>query len=67
MLSFLRHTDYKKYEWLLEKLNIVYKPLPFEPEKLKRKVHQVYMLCSFSEIILQLIPRISGTNNRPLV
>ena len=28
LLRYLRETDYKKFEWLLEKLNIAYKPRP---------------------------------------
>ena len=28
LLTWLRASDYKKFEWLLEKLNIVYKPRP---------------------------------------
>jgi len=28
LLEVLRETDYKKYEWLLEKLNLFYKPVP---------------------------------------
>eukprot|EP00092_Neocalanus_flemingeri_P036103 GFUD01039307.1.p1 GENE.GFUD01039307.1~~GFUD01039307.1.p1 ORF type:complete len:336 (-),score=75.02 GFUD01039307.1:34-1041(-) len=30
MLSKLREKDYKKYEWLLEKLNLLYKPMPHD-------------------------------------
>ena len=26
----LRELDYKKYEWLLEKLNLLYKPMPHD-------------------------------------
>ena len=26
----LREKDYKKYEWLLEKLNLIYKPMPHD-------------------------------------
>ena len=29
-LARLREQDYKKYEWLLEKLNILYKPMPHD-------------------------------------
>jgi len=28
LLRYLRESDYKKFEWLLEKLNIAYKPRP---------------------------------------
>ena len=41
MLSYLRERDYKKFEWLLEKLNIVYKPRPMENwEAIERRKHQ---------------------------
>ena len=30
MLRVLREQDYKKYEWLLEKLNLLYKPMPHD-------------------------------------
>merc|ERR1719318_2200948 len=30
MLRLLREQDYKKYEWLLEKLNLLYKPMPHD-------------------------------------
>ena len=29
-LGRLRESDYKKYEWLLEKLNLLYKPQPHD-------------------------------------
>lgn len=28
LLKFIRTWDYKKFEWLLEKLNLIYKPQP---------------------------------------
>lgn len=39
LLSHLRATDYRKFEWLLEKLNILYKPPPafFDGERVERK------------------------------
>ncbi|VVC95878.1 28S ribosomal protein S15, mitochondrial [Leptidea sinapis] len=37
LLKFLRQYDYKKFEWLLEKLNIEYKAHPEDPHKLTRK------------------------------
>ena len=40
LLKWLRARDYKKFEWLLETLNIVYKPRPFEHEEIQRRVHQ---------------------------
>jgi len=40
LLRYLRQKDYKKFEWLLETLNIVYKPRPFEHEEIQRRVHQ---------------------------
>jgi len=30
LLRMLREQDYKKYEWLLEKLNLLYKPMPHD-------------------------------------
>jgi len=30
LLRALREKDYKKYEWLLEKLNLIYKPMPHD-------------------------------------
>jgi len=33
MLRILREQDYKKYEWLLEKLNLLYKPMPHDAPK----------------------------------
>ena len=33
MLRVLREQDYKKYEWLLEKLNLLYKPMPHDAPK----------------------------------
>merc|ERR1719206_533990 len=33
MLRVLREQDYKKYEWLLEKLNLLYKPMPHDAHK----------------------------------
>ena len=42
MLAFLRERDYKRFEWLLEQLNIVYKPLPAMDnwEIVTRRKHQ---------------------------
>ena len=40
LLRWLREKDYKKFEWLLEALNIVYKPRPFIHEEIQRRVHQ---------------------------
>lgn len=36
-LKYLRRWDYKRYEWLLENLNIVYKPFPAEIHSVTRK------------------------------
>lgn len=36
-LKFLRMWDYKRFEWLIEKLNIVYKPSPLENFPVTRK------------------------------
>jgi len=40
LLRWLRQKDYKKFEWLLETLNMVYKPRPFQHEEIQRRVHQ---------------------------
>merc|ERR1719361_521239 len=32
MIRKLRESDYKKYEWLLEKLKLLYKPMPWDAE-----------------------------------
>jgi len=32
MLRILRESDYKKFEWLLEKLKLLYKPMPWDAE-----------------------------------
>merc|ERR1719369_263054 len=47
-LGYLRKQDYPKFEWLLEKLNIVYKPRPFTYERIIRRRHTerlVNLLC----------------------
>jgi len=47
-LGHLRTQDYPKYEWLLEKLNIVYKPRPYTFENIVRRRHTqrlVNLLC----------------------
>lgn len=41
LLRRLREEDYKLFEWLLEKLGIVYKPRPFIWEKVERKKHLI--------------------------
>ena len=37
LLRRLREEDYMKFEWLLEKLSIAYKPRPFVWERVERK------------------------------
>lgn len=39
MLGHLREMDYKRYEWLLEELDLVYKPRPFQHEEVIRRKH----------------------------
>ena len=46
-LGYLRTQDYPKYEWLLEKLNIVYKPRPFTFERLVRRRHTQRLVLTF--------------------
>ncbi|TRY75184.1 hypothetical protein TCAL_01599 [Tigriopus californicus] len=41
LLGVLRQRDYKKFEFLLETLNIAYKPRPIYFEKIEREVHMV--------------------------
>ncbi|XP_066586086.1 small ribosomal subunit protein uS15m [Prorops nasuta] len=36
-LKYLRKWDYKRFEWILEKLNLVYKPAPLYPKAPTRK------------------------------
>lgn len=47
-LGYLRTVDYPKFEWLLEKLNLVYKPRPFVYERIipRRQTERlVNLLC----------------------
>ncbi|XP_018401951.1 PREDICTED: 28S ribosomal protein S15, mitochondrial [Cyphomyrmex costatus] len=37
VLKNLRHWDYRRFEWILEKLNLVYKPAPELPHQITRK------------------------------
>ena len=37
LLRRLREYDVKRFEWLLEKLNLTYKPRPFSWERIDRK------------------------------
>ena len=39
LLRYLRERDYKKFEWLLEKLDLYYRPRPFFWERVERKKH----------------------------
>jgi len=44
LLTHLRETDYRKFEWLLEKLNIIYKPLKqstFERVERKKSIERL--------------------------
>lgn len=44
----LRAVDYRHFEWLLEKLNLIYKPRPFVYERIIRRKHTeklVNLLC----------------------
>ena len=43
LLRYLRERDYKKFEWLLEKLDLYYRPRPFFWERIERKKHLVIM------------------------
>lgn len=36
-LKLLRQSDYKRFEWLIEQLDLIYKPLPEEAEQITRK------------------------------
>ncbi|XP_011869526.1 PREDICTED: 28S ribosomal protein S15, mitochondrial [Vollenhovia emeryi] len=37
VLKYLRRWDYRRFEWVLEKLNLVYKPAPELPHQITRK------------------------------
>ncbi|XP_012530728.1 28S ribosomal protein S15, mitochondrial [Monomorium pharaonis] len=37
LLKFLRRWDYRRFEWILERLNLVYKPTPELPHQITRK------------------------------
>ena len=39
LLRYLRERDYKKFEWLLDELGLVYKARPFHWERIERKKH----------------------------
>ena len=39
LLKYLRERDYKKFEWLLEKLDLYYRPRPYFFERVERKKH----------------------------
>ena len=39
LLRYLRERDYKRFEWLLEKLDLYYRPRPFFWERVERKKH----------------------------
>ncbi|KAH1013679.1 hypothetical protein HUJ04_002642 [Dendroctonus ponderosae] len=52
-LKYLRRWDYKKFEWLIEQLNIVYKPPPSEFHWITRKESLVKLTDKFCENIKQ--------------
>ncbi|XP_060517246.1 small ribosomal subunit protein uS15m [Cylas formicarius] len=52
-LKYLRRWDYKKFEWLLEVLNIVYKPPPNEFHWITRKESLVKLTNKYCENIKQ--------------
>jgi ribosomal protein S15P/S13E len=39
LLRYLRERDHKKFEWLLEKLDLYYRPRPFTWERIERREH----------------------------
>ena len=49
----LRQTDIKKFEWLLEKLNLVFKPRPFFWEQIERKKHMARLTDLWCEELQQ--------------
>jgi len=50
-LGRLREQDYKKYEWLLEKLNLIYKPMPHDtPEGFLGKKENVARKASIEKL-----------------
>lgn len=52
-LKNLRKTDYKKFEWVLEKLDIVYKPPPSEFRWVARKESLVKLTDKHCEKVKQ--------------
>ncbi|KAK2715521.1 small ribosomal subunit protein uS15m-like [Artemia franciscana] len=47
LLSHLRKSDYKRFEWLLEKLNLVYRPSPVDTRNLSRKPAMVKLVNDY--------------------
>ncbi len=39
LLTRLRQTDFKRFEWLLDELGLVFKPVPTYWERIERKKH----------------------------
>ena len=57
-LGYLRTQDYRHFEWLLEKLNIVYKPRPMIYERVIRRRHTerwVNFLLTHSFVPVQIV------------
>lgn len=52
-LKYLRKWDYKKFEWILEQLNIVYKPPPTESRWVTRKESLVKLTNKYCDNIRQ--------------
>ena len=65
MLRVLREQDYGKYEWLLEKLNLLYKPMPHDApdgvmiprENVERKVVLTLVLVLKTNILFSGLHR----------
>ncbi|XP_012219283.1 small ribosomal subunit protein uS15m [Linepithema humile] len=52
-LSNLRKWDYRRFEWILEKLNLVYKPIPSGPTQITRKESFTRLTEKYCDKIVQ--------------
>jgi hypothetical protein len=59
-LGYLRTQDYRHFEWLLEKLNIVYKPRPMIFERVIRRRHTERWVNFFVDIQFWMSPNCFG-------
>lgn len=52
-LKILRSLDYKKFEWLLEQLDLMYKPPPTKFERVERKKSMKWLTAQYVENVRQ--------------